>query len=240
MLPGPHWSGRLSASVTWFQLCPPSSLCSRNAVAQPCMAQLSWSKTLAQASPGDPGGPAARPTRTSGDSGTGLVIRPKARQWRPPSALARTLITDPAGSAAHIWPAAAAVANTGPGAASTGVQCAPPSRLTSSWLGQRVVEGTARQRSDVATPSRPEKNWTWFTAAGSRAITRQCRPASVVPISVRPQEAPEPGQAISAQACAGSVALRASGSPAPCHCGCQVRPAVTECQISARAAPLPG
>src|SRR5213079_309109 len=68
----------------------------------------------------------------------------------------------------------------------------------------------------------------------------QCRPASEVPISVRVQEEPGPGQATSAQACAGSVALTASGSPAPCHCGCQVRPAVTECQISARAAPLPG
>lgn len=224
MLPGPHWSGLLSARVTWFQLCPPSSLCSRNAVAQPCMAQLSWSKTLAQARPGDPGRSASRSSLTSGDSGTELVTRPRARQWRPPSVLVRKLITDPDGSAAHIWPAAAAVANTGPGAASTGVQCAPPSWLTSNWPGQRVVAGMARQRSDVATPSRPEKNWTWFTAAGSRAITRQCRPASVVPISVRPQEAPldsraEPGQAISAQACAGSVALRASGLPLPSHCG---------------------
>src|SRR5207237_1154665 len=132
------------------------------------------------------------------------LVRAAVRQGRPPAVLARKLITDPAGSAAHIRPAAAAVANTGPGAASTDVQWAPPSRLTSSWPGQRVVEGTARQRSDVATPSRPEKNWTWFTEAGSRAITRQCRPASVVPISVRPQEVPsglraEPGQATSAQ-----------------------------------------
>ena len=153
--------------------------------------------------------------------------------------LVRTLITDPAGSAAHIWPAVV-VANTGPGAASTGVQCAPPSRLTSSWLGQRVVEGTARQRSDVATPSRPEKNWTWFTAAGSRAITRQCRPASVVPISVRPQEVPEAGagdQRPGVRRVGGAEGQRV---PPPCHCGCQVRPAVTECQISARAAPLPG
>src|SRR5690348_9870252 len=223
MLPGAHWSRRLSARVTRFQLCPPSPLCSRNAVAQPCMAQLSWSKTLAQARPGDPGGPpgagGARSSLTSGDSGQGLVTRPRACQWRPPSVLVRKLITDPAGSAAQSWPAAAAVAKTGPGAASTSVQCAPPSRLTSNWPGQRVVEGTVRQRSDVATPSLPEKNRTWFTAADSRAITRQCRPASVVPISVRLQEDPGPGQAISAQACAGSVALRASGLPLPCHCG---------------------
>ena len=60
----------------------------------------------------------------------------------------------------------------------------------------------------------------------------------MVPISVRVQEGRDPGQAISAQACAGSLALRDSGFPVPCHCGYQVRPAVTECQISARAAPL--
>src|SRR4029077_6716049 len=95
--------------------------------------------------PGGPGGPTARSSLTSGDSGQGLVARPSARQWRPLSVLVRKRITDPAGSAAHIWPAATAVANTGPGAASTGVQCAPPSRLTRRWPGQVGFGVTARE-----------------------------------------------------------------------------------------------
>jgi hypothetical protein len=92
----------------------------------------------------------------------------------------------------------------------------------------------------VATPSPPEKNRTWFTAAGSRAITRQCRPASEVPISVRPQEDPARGQPMSAQACAGVGG--AEGQRVPCAVPLRLPgpPGGDRCQISARAAPRPG
>jgi hypothetical protein len=113
------------------------------------MAQLSWSKTLTQARPGDPGGPAARSSLTSGDSGQGLVTRPRACQWRPLSVLVRKLITDPAGSAAHIWPAeirpaATAVANTGPEAASR-----PHAAIASA--------GMCRERRSMACRRRPAR-----------------------------------------------------------------------------------
>src|ERR1700685_967533 len=108
------------------------------------MAQLSWAKTLAQVSPADG---AARVPRTAVLSRPRLLPDPSLVQWRPPSVLVRDLMPGsgwfPCGDAGYdraapSCPVGAPVAKTLPGPLITDVQCAPPSRLTSTRPGQPV------------------------------------------------------------------------------------------------------
>jgi hypothetical protein len=83
-----------------------------------------------------------------------------------------------------------------------------------------------------------ETNWIWRTPPGSRVSARQCRPPSTVPTSSG--EHPVLWQLITAQACAGSVAVSDSGYPVPRHCTCQVAPDVLVCQMTAVVLVEPG
>src|ERR1700691_3881366 len=78
----PQSSGLHAARVTVLQLRPPSPLLSRCATPRSCMAQLSWSNTLAQVSPA---GVAARVTLTAVLSKPRLRTDPSLVQWRAPS-----------------------------------------------------------------------------------------------------------------------------------------------------------
>lgn len=111
-----------------LQRWPPSPLCSNPATTQPCIAQLSGSKTLAQVRPED--ADAVRLTLTAGVSEPRLVSWPSRCQLLPPSVLVRRVIREAAVWAAHSCPLALAVAKTGAVPVSTRVQRAPPSRLT--------------------------------------------------------------------------------------------------------------
>src|SRR5260370_29959482 len=141
------------------------------------MAQLSASKTLAQVRPAD--GVTARLTLTSGVSGR--VTRPSRCQLRPPSVLVKNVTSEALGPflpqvlgvvwAAQSCPVALSVAKTGAASLSTGVQRAPPSRLTTIRPGQRGWPRLPRQLSDVATPGLPAANWTRSTRLDRVAAT---------------------------------------------------------------------